>query len=62
MPEESKAKIEIYVSYGGEEYCEDGECDPEYLYDELGDIVADLDHILRQKSKARRDLISRLKK
>jgi hypothetical protein len=56
-----KAKIEIYVSYAGEEYCEEGECDPEYFYDDLGDIVAVLDCILREKSRARKELILRLK-
>ena len=58
---ESQAKVEIYVTYAGEEYSEEGECDPEYFYDDLADIVADLDHILRQRSKERRDLIDRLK-
>jgi hypothetical protein len=56
-----KAKVEIYVSYCGEEYSVDGNCDTESLYDDIGDLIADIDLIVRQEGRKREALKTLLK-
>jgi hypothetical protein len=58
----SKAEVEIYVRYAGKEWSDSGECDPEYLYDDLSDLVAGIDYDVREEYEKRRKLLEDLKK
>ena len=62
MPEESKAKVTIIVEYAGKTWEEDGECDPNYFYDDLGDIVAGIDYEVREECSKRLKLKEELRK
>jgi hypothetical protein len=60
--ERPKAKVEITVTYAGKEWWDEGECDPMYFYDELGDLVAGIDYEVREECKKREDLKEALRK
>jgi hypothetical protein len=62
MPKESKAKVEITVTYAGKEWWEEGECDPTYLHEDLLDLIAGIDYEVREECLKRRKLKEDLRK
>ena len=56
MAEKPKAHVEIYVTYAGQEWEDEGDCDPQYFYSDLGDVVAGIDYEVREAEKKREDL------
>jgi len=62
MPEETKAQVTITVEYNGQTWEEEGECAPNYFYDDLGDIVAEIDYEVREEFSKRQKLKGELRK
>lgn len=56
-----KAHVEIYVTYCGQEWEEEGECEPQYFYDDLADVVAGIDYEVREAARKRETLKEKLR-
>lgn len=56
------AHVEITVTYCGQVWEDEGECSPQYFYDELGDVVAGIDYEVREAEKKREELKEKLRR